>query len=88
MIHGHQVKDSCGEIIRPRIQRNSDQRSPHKKETLQMKSQDLLSNGPEFSFLCLPLAGFGALGTLLSYPELQCHRPQSGADGSHLQGLF
>ena len=59
-----------------------------KKETLQMKSQDVLSDVPEFSFLYLPLAGFVTLDTFLNYSELRCHLLQNGANDSHLQGLF
>ena len=53
-----------------------------------MKSQDVLSDVPEFSFLCLPLAGSVTLDTFLNYSELRCHHLQNGANDSHLQGLF
>ena len=84
---GTRLKIAVERSISPRVQKNSYQRSLHKKETLQMKSQDFLSHVPEFSFLCLLLVGFGALDTFLSYSASESSSAK-WANGSHRQALL
>lgn len=73
--------------ISPRVQGDSDLRSLHKKEPEQIKGQDLLSDVPRFSFLCLPLTGCVTLDNFLNYSEPECPPPYNGANGSHLQRI-
>lgn len=58
--------------ISRRVQGNIDQRSPHKTEAVQMKSQDLLSDVPEFRLLRLPPIGCVTLDTFLDYSGPKC----------------
>lgn len=64
---GPELKDSCEEINSPRVQGDTDQRPPLKKEPIQMKNQDLLSDIPRFRFLCLPLTSCVTLDKCLNY---------------------
>lgn len=69
---GTRLKIPMERAISTRVQGNIDQRSPHKKEAVQMKSQDLLSDVPEFRLLCLPPTGCVTLDTFLNYSEPKC----------------
>lgn len=73
--------------ISPRVQGDSDLRSLHKKEPIQIKGQDMLSGVPRFSFLCLPFIGCVTLDNFLNYSEPECPHLYNGANGSHLQRI-
>lgn len=70
-----------------RAQGDSDQRSPHQKEAVQMKSQDLVSD-IQNRFLCLLLTGCVTVDSFLNYSEPKYPHLGNESNGSHLPGIF